>query len=113
MVPKEKVEEVAETLPSNLNKPFLRRALRRNTETTVVPASPKPEPPAPAKIKTPEEPTKSTLKKSKPVPVRSNSTPAPSTAEPKASKPWTLLHMRKPEDPGSFYITLPSTFDLS
>lgn len=102
MVPKEKVPEAVETLPSNLNKPFLRRALRRNTDTEV----PSAKSVAPPKSK-PVEDTKATLKKSKPIPVRANSAPAPSS-ESQGGKPWTLLHMRKPEDPGIslHYISL-------
>ncbi|KAI0683952.1 hypothetical protein BC835DRAFT_1422770 [Cytidiella melzeri] len=92
VVPKEKAKEAEAILPSNLNTPFLRRTLRQKSDTPVVSAKsktsdvPKVVPHAAQKPKT------------RPSHSKSASFPAAS-AKTERGKPWTLLHMRKPDDP--------------
>lgn len=99
VVPAENAKEAEAALPSDLNQPFLKRTLKRKVDLQL-PAGSTAQPLP--KASTPKAPANSKAPRS--AKSKATATASTGTAHKPESKPWTLLHMRKPEDPGTHLI---------
>lgn len=101
VVPTEKAKEAECVVDSDLNQLFLKRALKGKLTKQ---SANQPSEPAPSKCseKTKPLPKSSLNSKSSPAVSKNNSMSSPPSQT--QNKPWTLLHMRKPDDPAQVRI---------